>query len=194
MPFDLMEYARQRRYRTRNLHDGEPVPPTKRPKYSGMPAFIGDDRLDAIIGRYGYVSQVGERDGRLGFVLLLKKRAAMMERLRKLQGLDAEVTQEGDTEAAGNFPDCCVDEVMPLIGVYKLQFAGTPPIRSDSGPEGETKGTQNQTQEGETSQDTQRNNPGPQDGPGCGATAPGQEIDRERARTVQPTFRDDSVR
>ena len=51
--FDLVSYARERRLRVRDLHDGKPVPPVStraKPKYRS-----GRESDPAIVCRYGYV-------------------------------------------------------------------------------------------------------------------------------------------
>ncbi|UCE61393.1 MAG: hypothetical protein JSU63_06520, partial [Phycisphaerales bacterium] len=58
---DLLAYAREHRYRVRNLHDGKPVPPAM-PKKSSRDkvGYVGDlDRWDAIVGHRGYVAMDG---------------------------------------------------------------------------------------------------------------------------------------
>ena len=49
--FDLTDYARQHRLRTRNLHDGHPVPPARlmpKQRIGERTGYIGEsDRLDA---------------------------------------------------------------------------------------------------------------------------------------------------
>lgn len=69
-PFDLLAYARQHRLRVRNVHDGAPVPPMRRPRAGRRRArLIGaDDRLDAIIGRFGYVDYGGRGSDWIGGV------------------------------------------------------------------------------------------------------------------------------
>ena len=70
---NLTAYARKNRYRVRNLHDGDPVPPARRTRPKGdSPAaqagFIGkEDRYDAIVGYDGYVTDEG--NGQLGIYL-----------------------------------------------------------------------------------------------------------------------------
>ena len=65
MSFDLMAFAKQRRYRVRNLHDGHAVPPARPPKHGKrgpVQGYLGaDDRMDAILGKRGYVAMDGER-------------------------------------------------------------------------------------------------------------------------------------
>ncbi len=65
----LVEYARQHRYRLRNLHDGEPVPPAPKQKSddNGVGHVGASDRWDAIVGYDGYVADEGE-PGRLGIL------------------------------------------------------------------------------------------------------------------------------
>jgi hypothetical protein len=58
MTFDLRTYVAAHRCRVRNLHDGEPVPPTRRPHEPGRRAVYRSqgDCQDAIICRDGYVT------------------------------------------------------------------------------------------------------------------------------------------
>ena len=71
MAFEVVEFARERRYRVRNLHDGHPVPPARPPKHGDQGNFSGyradGERDDAIVCRRGYVTDEG--DGRIGWFL-----------------------------------------------------------------------------------------------------------------------------
>jgi hypothetical protein len=76
-----------------------------------------EDRLDAIIGKYGSVTDDG--NGRIGWFLALETRRAMTAKLKKLVALGATVDQEGDLEAGGQAPVELVDRVVKIIGVYR---------------------------------------------------------------------------
>jgi len=68
--FDLMAYAKKNRLRTRNLHDGYPVPPVRLKEKVGTQAgYWGDDRYDVIVGKNGYIA----RDGDKLFIVLFYK-------------------------------------------------------------------------------------------------------------------------
>jgi hypothetical protein len=130
--FDLIKYAEQHRYRVRNLHDGRPlhplrVPVTGRGRSAG---YVGDeDRLDAIIGRHGYV--IDEGNGRIGWCLLTKAGWTKSMKLRRLEALGATVTQEGDTEAAGY---ASVDLIGPILEVLRpYRRARRPPVEQAVG-------------------------------------------------------------
>jgi hypothetical protein len=103
MNFDLVAYAKEHRYRVRNVHDGYPVPPMLPPKRGRRGHRRGywskEDREDAIICRHGYVTD--DREGRIGWLLFAPTTRGMRARLRTLAALGVDVVQEGDTEAAG---------------------------------------------------------------------------------------------
>ena len=116
MSFDLREYARRHRYRVRNLHDGHPVPPGRAPKHGqrGQQAFIGE-RMDAIIGRFGYVTV---EDDCLGwYVGEISKPTA---RIKIVRGAGGIVTQLGDREAAGHAPLAALEKLLSAIGAYRV--------------------------------------------------------------------------
>jgi hypothetical protein len=118
MSFDLLAYAADHRYRVRNLHDGRRVPPAAPPKHGQRGRLTGycgqHDRDDAIIGKYGYVTDDG--DGRIGWCLLVHAGWSKTAKLRRLAALGATIKQEGDTEAAGDAP---VEEIRAVLRVIK---------------------------------------------------------------------------
>jgi hypothetical protein len=118
---ELLEYANAHRLRTRNLHDGGPVGPGELRRKRGVPpAYIGDgDRLDAIIGPFGYVTAEGNV---LGWALLCRSGKGLgirLERLEKVPGVI--VTQVGDTEAAGICPFEAIDAVLDVLEPYRVR-------------------------------------------------------------------------
>jgi hypothetical protein len=120
MTFDLLRYAKRHRYRVRNLHDGYPVPPMKPPnwRHDHSRGYWGkEERMDAIIGRYGYVCDEG--NGRIGWFLAFQTRRPMTVRLKKLVAVGASLIQEGDTEAGGDAPVELIDRLVEVIGVYR---------------------------------------------------------------------------
>jgi len=120
MSFDLLAYAEKHRYRVRNLHDGAPVPPTRRQHEQHSTGYRGEaDRQDAIIGRHGYVDFGGWGEDRIGFCVLCRSRRALGVRLRLLEQAGATVTQEGDTEAAGYAPLARIDDVLAALRPYR---------------------------------------------------------------------------
>lgn len=64
--FDPHSYAREHRYRLRNLHDGRPIPPARRMKAKDEVAAAQsgyvrkEDRHDAIVGFELYLSDEGD--------------------------------------------------------------------------------------------------------------------------------------
>lgn len=119
MSFDLREYARRHRYRVRNLHDGHPVPPAKRPPRGqrGADAFgADDDRMDAIVGRFGYI--VIESDG-LGWFLVANSRPPH-GKIATIREAGGQVNQLGDREAGGTAPTSAMKTLTKLIGVYRV--------------------------------------------------------------------------
>jgi len=130
--FDLVAYARKHRYRLRNLHDGGPVPPAIwKPPKGYRPAYVGDDdRMDAIVGRNGYLADEGE-PGRLCICLFFKSGRGVNKGRDKIQTMGGTVTQEGDTEIAGTVPVESIEEALKLIKVSKL-MPGRPEIAKES--------------------------------------------------------------
>lgn len=120
MSFDLRAYAAEHGYRIRNLHDGEPVPPTRRPADHEAPAYKGAaDRADAIIGKDCYVDFGGFGEDRIGFCVLCRSRRALNIRLTRLRAAGATIVQEGDTEAAGYAPLARIDDVLAALRPYR---------------------------------------------------------------------------
>jgi len=122
MSFDLLAYARERRYRSRNLHDGRPVPPVRLARGGEHPrqtGYVGAaDRIDAIVCRDGYVCY--ERNERIGWCVLARSCRGLRNRLRELRALPVLVKQEGDTEAAGDAPLELIDSVIQVLKPYRM--------------------------------------------------------------------------
>ena len=123
-PFDLIGSARKHRYRVRNLHDGDPVPPARRTRPKGdSPAaqagFIGkEDRYDAIVGYDGYVTDEG--NGQLRIYLEYRSAKGVNRAEARIRALGGTVTQVGDTEIAGTIPVERIEEALKLIRVSKV--------------------------------------------------------------------------
>ena len=118
-PESIIDLARRHRWRTRNLHDGHPVPPAKRPPRGkrGADAFGGsEDRFDAIVGRYGYIVLEGAG---LGWFLVAATRPphGKIDTIRRAGG---KVDQLGDREAAGTAPMSALVALARAIGVYRV--------------------------------------------------------------------------
>ncbi len=117
--FDLLSYARERRYRLRNLHDGSPVPPARKKNKSTTTGYVGvDDRSDAIVGQRGYLTA---EDGGLGICLFYKSGRGVATAKVEIKALDGQVTQEGDCELAAWLPIEKLDAALKLIRVSKLR-------------------------------------------------------------------------
>ena len=128
MSFDLMAYARQRRYRVRNLHDGHSVPPVQPPKHGqrgAVQGYVGaDDRMDAILGKHGYVGMDGER---LSVFASYRSRRAKTAGMARLVAAGVTIDQEGDTEVGGSAPVEQIEAVLAAIGVSKLPLRNRSP-------------------------------------------------------------------
>lgn len=123
-PFDLIGYARAHGYRLRNVHDGAPVPPTRRPPDARSPTYRGAaDRDNAIICRDGYVDYGGWVPDRIGFCVLCRSRRALGARLRLLERAGATLTQEGNCEAAGFAPLARIADVLAALRPYRRREA-----------------------------------------------------------------------
>ena len=128
MSFDLMAYARQRRYRTRNLQDGHAVPPARPPKHGQrgpVDGYVGaNDRMNAVIGRHGYVAMDGER---LSVFASYRSRRAKTAGMAKLVDAGVTIDQEGDIEVGGWAPVEQIEAVLAAIGVSKLPLRNRSP-------------------------------------------------------------------
>ncbi len=122
---DLLAYARKHRYRTRNLHDGHPVPPaivkkTAAVKSPGRVGYVGsEDRMDVVVGSVGYL--IDEGDGVLGICLFYKSAKGVKRGTAGLEAIGGTVMQAGDTEVAGTVPFDRIEEALQLIKVSKLR-------------------------------------------------------------------------
>lgn len=118
-PFDLMTYAKEHRLRTRNLHDGNPVPPARTADKTGMvQGHWGHDRLDAIVGYNGYVAMDGDR---LSVCLFYKSGKGVKRAVHTLTAIEAEIAQIGDTEVGATAPVGCLQDLLALIRVSRLK-------------------------------------------------------------------------
>jgi len=109
--------ADKHRVRTRNLHDGGPVPPARlklkdRPKGQG---HLGDDRMDAIIGRRGYI--LVESDGQL--FVYLDQHTGLSVSKKILHQIGGTILQEGDREVTASVPPDRIEDVLKLIRVWR---------------------------------------------------------------------------
>ncbi len=116
--FDVRGFAASRRYRTRNLNDGQQVPPVllqwgvgHRNLNSGM-----QDVDPAIVCRHGYVHAEGDQ---IGWVLLCPNKRALSTKLAAIRRIPGVlVRQVGDSEAAGTAPPQAVDAVLQVLRPY----------------------------------------------------------------------------
>ena len=118
MSFDLIAYAKKHRYRVRNLHDGQGVPPTRRRGERRPGGFIGE-RHDAITCYDGYVDVLGV--GRIGWCVLVETRRQLTARLAKLETIGVEITHEGDAEAAGWAPEDRIADVLAALRPHRIR-------------------------------------------------------------------------
>ncbi len=119
MRFDVRAFARQHRYRVRNLHDGRPVPPVRaKGRVEQSAAFIGPtERDDAIMCKCGYVCG---GDGRIDWALLCASARGHNPRLAALRALPGVlVAQSGDAESAGTAPAAAVDSVLGVLQPFR---------------------------------------------------------------------------
>ena len=118
--FDLRQYAEEHGCRVRNLHDGAPVPPTRRLPEHPPVAFRGsEERHDASIARDGYVDFGGWGPDRIGFCVLCRSARALTACLRRLEPAGVSITQLGDTEAAGYAPLERIGDVLRALRPYR---------------------------------------------------------------------------
>ena len=117
--FDLVAYAKKHRYRMRNLHDGGPVPPAIwKPPKGGYPSWRGAaERMDAIVGRRGYVAMDGDK---LSVCLFYRSAKGVKRAVERLEAIGGQIDQVGDMEMGATAPAEHIDELMRLIIVSKL--------------------------------------------------------------------------
>jgi len=113
MSFNLTEFAKKYKYRTRNFHDGYPVPPyrTHKQKRRSKGYSSKNDRNDCIICTYGFVDQYSPDCA--GWFLAMK--AGMTRRLQAIQNAGGVVLQLGDKEAAGYVPVKHLPNVLKVL-------------------------------------------------------------------------------
>ncbi len=127
--FDLMDYARKHRLRTRNLHDGHPVPQARlMPKQLAgeRMGYIGEsDRLDAIVGYCGALTE----EGRQGLVVYLhyKTSKGVGIGIRKILEVGGTIHQVGDFEVMGYIPWERIEDALELIRVSRLAMRNPNP-------------------------------------------------------------------
>ena len=135
--FDLLTYAREHRYRVRNLSDGRACPPARlvKPKGATPTAQVGhigqDDRFDAIVGYDGYVCDQGA-SGWLGIYLSYGSARGANRGVERIKGMGGRVDQVGDTEVAGVVPVEAIGDALKLIRVSRLspgRPGGNPDLR-----------------------------------------------------------------
>lgn len=131
--FDLVAYANQHRYRLRNLHDGNSVPPAISRKPCG--GYPGEERWDAIVGHSGYVAMNGNK---LTVVLFYKSGKGVKRAIARLEEMGGQLDQVGDIEIGATTPTDRIEDVLRLIKVSKLQsgdvsrFGAALGVRTDS--------------------------------------------------------------
>jgi len=120
MSFDLLAHARQHRYRVRNLHDGRPLHPLRVPvagRGRALGYVGGEDRMDAIICRRGYVCSDG--DGQVGWYLFARCAKGINRWLPKLIATGATARQLGDGEVSGVAPAEQIGRILAVLRPYR---------------------------------------------------------------------------
>ena len=82
------------------------------------------ERLDAIVGRHGYVAMDGER---LSVFASYRSRRAKTAGISKLIEAGVVVDQEGDVEVAGRASVEHIETILPAIGVSRLPLRNPSP-------------------------------------------------------------------
>lgn len=129
-PMSIAALSTPVRYRTRNLHDGRPVPPSRpvNPRHS-KGYTSPQDRCDAIICRHGHVFQDGSH---LDWTLITPSPRSTHARLRKIRLLDGcHVSQIGDTEAAGTLAISSLPKLLRILEPYTKREPSTSPPQSN---------------------------------------------------------------
>ena len=118
--FDLIQYARDHRLRLRNLHDGHPLPPAiSRARRLTRRGYTGaKDRLDAIVGRNGYVAQDGDM---LSAFLFFKSAKGVGLAVRRLRSIGARIEHVGDTEVDASASPDQTEQALAMIKVSRLK-------------------------------------------------------------------------
>ena len=126
---DLKDYARKHRLRTRNLHDGHPVPPARlmpKQRIGERMGYIGEsDRLNAIVGYCGALTD--EHEQGLGVYLHYKTSKGVGIGIRKILEVGGTIHQVGDFEVTGYIPWDCIEDALRIIRVSKLALRNPNP-------------------------------------------------------------------
>ena len=121
--FDLMDYARKHRLRTRNLHDGHPVPSARlmpKQRIGERMGYIGEsDRLDAIVGYCGALTD--EHEQGLGVYLHYKTAKGVNRGIAGFKAMGGTVHQIGDFEVTGHASWERIEDALNLIRASKLK-------------------------------------------------------------------------
>ena len=129
------ELAKIGPYRIRNMHDGYPVPPTRRRGRRGSDGYWGPaDRFDAVIGRRGFAHVDGVPAGRIGWVLLCKSGRALIPSVAAIRAMGGAVRQIGTNEAAGDAPESCAAALLETIRAWKRRAPRRPGEQSINRP------------------------------------------------------------
>ena len=124
---NIEDYAKENHYRTRNLHDGRPVPPAAvdRKKRSAKEQAeealrLGEDRCTAIVGEQGYVF---EQDGKLDWLIFRRRSGSfLIDSVQTILSYSTVCTldQLGDLEAAGTASTAAIGHVLEAIKVRRI--------------------------------------------------------------------------
>lgn len=113
---EFIELARQRGWRTRNLHDGYPCPPTRRRGKRRSSGYRGAYASPAIVCRHGLIEPA---DDGLAWTLLTGTVRRFTARMQRLQAIPVTVRAAGDTEAWGYCRLADLDTVASVLQPFQ---------------------------------------------------------------------------
>jgi len=112
----LLELAKKKKLKVRNLVDGFPVPPMRQTERKSR-GYRGDkDASWAVIGRLGYIQQDGST---MSCSMFLPNSRKTKMCVKEAERLGASIKQQGDTELSFTFPQNRFVAVSKMIAAFK---------------------------------------------------------------------------
>ena len=117
--FNLIDYAADHGLRTRNVHDGGPVPRTGSPPRPSSGGYTtADERCDVIVCAHGYVDHGANGPDSIGAVVagVTEKESARI--CTALEHVGAHLVVSGDTESIWRAELALLPAVLAIMAPY----------------------------------------------------------------------------